>query len=293
MKRILSIFLISALVFTGCSHSNSDNKKEQTTTEQTSFSVNHSTESSTKTSEKNKDTEKDETVKITIPEGFTIYKIAKRLEANNVCSATDFISAVLKNDYSSFAQIAAMSSPSDRLYKLEGYLPPATYNFKVGGTADNAVKVFLTHGQIQGTYLDSDALTLASIIEKECGKQTEIKNVASVLHNRLNAGMRLQCDVTVKYIEAYYAEDILVSAFNGDKSRYATLYNTYKCKALPAGPICNPGAAAIDAAKNPANTDYYYFFTDKDNNYIYSKTYEEHQANMKKYGVNENTFQSK
>jgi UPF0755 protein len=105
--------------------------------------------------------------------------------------------------------------------------------------------------------------------------------VASVFRNRLAAGMRLEADSTITYVEQHIKPNALVS----DPGAYAALYNTYKCKALPAGPICNPGRKAIQATLNPADTDYLFFFFGNDNTNHYSKTYEEHQALMAQYGV--------
>ena len=118
-------------------------------------------------------------------------------------------------------------------------------------------------------------LTIASIIEKEVSLAKEQPNVSSVLHNRLNIGMKLQCDATVYYVERYIKPYI-----TGDVNRYNAYYNTRKCKALPSGPICNPGKKAIQAALYPNETNYYYFCSDKKGVYYYAETYEEHLKNV-------------
>ena len=111
-----------------------------------------------------------------------------------------------------------------------------------------------------------------------------MKNVASVLHNRLGSPSfpKLQCDVTIHYVNDYVTGSEYLS---GDTSGFAELYNTYKCEGLPAGPITNPGLAAIEAALYPAETDYYYFVTDSEWNYYYAETYAQHKANCKNVGL--------
>ena len=111
-----------------------------------------------------------------------------------------------------------------------------------------------------------------------------MKNVASVLHNRLTSASfrRLQCDVTIHYINDYITNSKYLS---GNTSDFAELYNTYKCDNLPAGAICNPGLASIEAALYPAETDYYYFVTDSDWNYYYSSTYAQHKAKCRELGL--------
>ena len=123
-------------------------------------------------------------------------------------------------------------------------------------------------------------VALASIIEKEASGAAEMKKISSVFHNRLNAGMRLQADPTIIYIEKYVKPNL-----SGDINRYNSYYNTYKASALPAGAICNPGKAALSAAANPDNTDYLYFAADKAGNYYYAKTLDEHKANLAKGGI--------
>ncbi|MEG2429885.1 MAG: endolytic transglycosylase MltG, partial [Oscillospiraceae bacterium] len=107
------------------------------------------------------------------------------------------------------------------------------------------------------------------------------KNVSSVLFNRLKAKMKLQCDPTITYVEGAIKPFI-----TGDKNRFNTAYNTYKCPALPAGPICNPGLSAILAALNPAKTDFLYFAMDKNNTHYYAKTLAQHNENCKKGNIN-------
>lgn len=129
-------------------------------------------------------------------------------------------------------------------------------------------------------YTMDEIIAIASIIQKEADIIGEMNKVSSVIHNRLNASYnRLECDVTIHYLEKYVKPYL-----TEDKDKYNELYNTYKCYGLPAGPICNPGIAAIKAALYPEDTDYMFFVTDSDMNYYYAATYEEHLANCKKCG---------
>ena len=128
-----------------------------------------------------------------------------------------------------------------------------------------------------------EIITLASIIQQEASVPSVMANVSSVLHNRLNSSSypRLQCDATVFYlkrsVKPYISED--------QADKYDEFYNTYDRKGLPAGPITNPGIEAINAALNPADTEYYFFVTDNDGNYYFAKTYQEHLKNCKAAGV--------
>ena len=92
--------------------------------------------------------------------------------------------------------------------------------------------------------------------------------------------MKLQMDSTI-----YYIERNVKPYLTGDINRYNGYYNTYKCAALPAGPISNPGLKTINAALNPADVPYLYFCHDENANYYYAETYEEHQENLKLAGI--------
>ena len=239
------------------------------------------------------------TVTVTFPEGFTLVQIAEKLEENKVCSASDFIA--LTNNYE-FIQTLGYTFTEDitnideRAFYLEGYIFPDTYEFYKNESPERALRRFLDNterkltaeykqrAEVLGYTLD-EIITLASIVQKESFTRDSLKNVASVLHNRLASPSfrRLQCDVTIHYINDYVTNSKYLT---GDTSAFAEIYNTYKCDGLPAGPITNPGLAAIEAALYPADTDYYYFVTDSEWNYYYSSTYAQHKANCNKVGLN-------
>ena len=122
-----------------------------------------------------------------------------------------------------------------------------------------------------------EILTIASIIQEEAGRPDQDYKVSSVLHNRLNTGTKIECDVTITYLEDYCAPFLEDGLTDSNRENY----NTYKCVALPAGPICNPGYSAIQAALYPEQTNYFFFVTDKDWNYYYAATWSEHVANCR------------
>ena len=123
------------------------------------------------------------------------------------------------------------------------------------------------------------AVTLASIIQTEAGKSSEMSKISSVFHNRLENGVdgvkKLQSDATVLYgtnvIKPVKNDAAIISA-----------YNTYNSEGLTPGAICNPGLAALKAAVSPENTSYYFFVSDNEGNYYYAQTYTKHLKNVKK-----------
>ncbi len=216
-------------------------------------------------------------VKITIPEGFEVPRIAEAMEKSGVCSAEDFISAASTDDYD-FDFIKGIKNKSKRLYLLEGYLFPNTYTFNKNTPARDVVSTMLsTFEQIVGKYniekLD-DTIILASIIEREAVGDIDRRTVSSVFHNRLQGkdGLtKLQSCATVQYILGE-RKPVLSEA----DTRIDSPYNTYMYEGLPVGPIANPGEEAIKAAIDPAKTGYLYFGVNKNGGHTFSRTYEEH-----------------
>lgn len=234
-----------------------------------------------------------ETVKVMFPEGSTVSQIAELLEQNRVCSASEFMA--LANDSALAEEYGIkVENPQNRAFLLEGYLYPDTYDFYVGESAKKAIKRFLKNMQSK---LDNDfeakcesvgmsideVITLASIIQEEAGNPAEMNKVSSVLHNRLESKSfpKLQCDVTINYLEKSVKP--YVSEEKYDELR--GLYNTYKCKGLPEGPITNVGSEALDAALNPVDSDWYFFISDDNGEYHYAETWEEHQENCNNAGL--------
>ena len=176
----------------------------------------------------------------------------------------------------------------------EGELLPETYDYHYG---DDRAGIVARMRQKMQKVLDSawekradnlpiktkeEALVLASIIEKETAIAGERKEVASVFVNRLRKGMRLQTDPTVIYAitEGKY---VLERPLYYKDMKIDSPYNTYKNYGLPPFPIANPGKDAIEAALNPADTDYYYFVADGTGGHKFSTTLKEHNNNVQKW----------
>ncbi len=229
-------------------------------------------------------------ISVLIPPGFTVRKIAARLEAKGVCKATDFIKAANNGDFSDYSVTAGITEPQKRCYRLEGYLYPDTYTFYENSDPHEVIKKILrnTQKKLVGKYSRPDMsldeiITLASLIEKEGGgSSAESGKISSVLHNRLKQGKALQLDAPVYYLENEMAD--------ANTQKYKIWYNTYNksgydCPGLPAGAICSPGAAALKAAASPEETDYLYFGSDSNKHYFYAATFEEFQAKGAELGV--------
>lgn len=231
------------------------------------------------------------TVKVTVNEGDSLTQIFKKLDENGVADFDELMETAQTYDYSYYPLVAKIPASEKRCFKLEGYLFPDTYEFYTNQKPQDAIGKFLRNGKAKITdsmisqasslgYSMDEVLTVASIIEKEGAKSSEVAKIAAVIYNRLEAGMKLQMDSTI-----YYIERNVKPYLSGDINRYNSYYNTYKCSALPAGPISNPGMRTINAALYPADVDYLYFCHDENANYYYAETYEEHLKNLELAGI--------
>lgn len=224
------------------------------------------------------------TVSVCIPEGYSVFQIANTLEQNNICSGDAFLSACKSSapyadEYNFLKDVPTDSTVA---YELEGFLFPATYDFGENSEPSDVIDEMLRafSNQISSSWTDYcgknnmtlyDLVTLASVVEKETLGEGVAEKISSVFINRLNASQQLQSDVTIDYgnklREAGFDDEIVTS------------YNTYKCKALPSGPICNPGVANIDAVVNHADTGYFYFFSYNNGaDFYFTDNYNDFQA---------------
>lgn len=219
--------------------------------------------------------------RLTIPEGFNLVQIAGAVSAAGLESEKLFLDAARNPETARGLGIEADT--------LEGYLFPDTYYFPRG--LDSTTIIATMVKQFKAAFKPAwehqakvlgmtvhEVITLASIVEKETGAPEERPLIASVFHNRLKKGMRLETDPTVIYG---------IADFDGNIRRphlqTYTPYNTYKIKGLPPGPIASPGALAIEAALFPAQSDLLYFVSKKDGTHHFSTTLTEHNAAVKKY----------
>lgn len=251
---------------------------------------------------------KAETVRVTIPEGTTAIAIAQKMEAAGLCSAEDFLKEANEGDFSEYTfwqYVPDDADAPDRFMKCEGYLFPETYEFLKDDTVHNYVATFYAQFDAQITdemYAElkkqdmtlPELITLASFVQEEAGNSQD-SNVAQVFRNRLAEGSpypRLQSN-TSSYIQSDADNNYLwnwVAPYYGGwdniPENIVAAYDTYSCKGLPAGPISNPGLAAIQAALDPQPDedakDAYFFVTDLKGSYYYARTLSEHNANCQK-----------
>ena len=239
------------------------------------------------------------TATITIIPGWTVEDIANYLVEHKILkSADEFLSLCKTGEaYSGYYFIEDMLKKADsdqRLYALEGYLSPNTYEIYTSSSADTIIKRLLSQteaayslsyderAQELGMTMD-EVFTLASMIEKEA-KTADFAKVSAVFHNRLKRDMTLGSDVTVKYASG--SEKMVLS---GSDLSVESPYNTYTRKGLPVGPICNPSMDAVVAALYPDEqylAQKYLYFCSKDPNsgeLYFSKTQEEHDAAVAMY----------
>ena len=240
---------------------------------------------------------------VVVPEGFTMFDIARAVEAAGLGPAQDFLK-VAQSDTALISDLAP-AAPS-----LEGYLFPDTYEFSRMQTmhemAAAMVKQFrqVAHqiglvqpypGEKPGgkpqvlAYLIPDpndspverTVIMASIVEKETAVAEERPLVASVYYNRLAKKIALDADPSIIYAE------LLAGSYSGalhhDDMRFKSRYNTYRYPGLPPGPIGNPGKSALEAAMHPAQSDYYYFVADAAGHHRFAHTIEEHNNNVASY----------
>lgn len=233
----------------------------------------------------------DDVATVTFPEGYTATQIAKKLEENKICNAKEFLERV-QNPSDELLNNLEITNKDERVFTLEGYLFPDTYEFYINESVDSVIGRFTDNYFAKITdadrkraaelgYTMDEIMTIASIIQAEAGNSENYK-VSSVIHNRLETGTPIECDVTINYLETY-CDPFLENGITDD---HRNNYNTYKCPALPKGPICSPGYDSIKAALYPVETDFLFFVTDQDlTTYYYAATWDEHVANCKTAGV--------
>ncbi|MBM15400.1 MAG: aminodeoxychorismate lyase [Nitrospina sp.] len=217
---------------------------------------------------------------VTIPEGYRIIEIANMLESNGLANKEKFLKET--KDTGLLKDITKDS--------LEGYLFPETYHFgkytdektivkKMVDTFKQRVlnQKFLNRSREIG-FSFHEIITLASLIEKETGKDSERKQISSVFHNRLKRNMLLQTDPTVIYALENFDGNIKKRDLKIDSP-----YNTYRYKGLPPGPISSPGLKSIIAALYPANTSNLYFVSRQDGSHQFSSNLNEHNRAVRKY----------
>ena len=218
---------------------------------------------------------------VTIPEGLRAEDIARIYAEGGWCDYATFLQLVHDPDFIHSLGVGPVAS-------LEGYLFPDTYYLtRLSSDARGIIRTMVQHFQkvwaelslgASGKIGRNEAVILASVVEKETADPAERPMIASVFFNRLRLGMRLQSDPTV----VYGLKNFSGSLTREDLQRY-TPYNTYMIPALPAGPICNPGRAALKAVLHPAQDSSLYFVSRNDGTHQFSKTLDEHNRAVQRY----------
>ena len=219
------------------------------------------------------------TVSFTVPEGYTVNKIAAKLAAEGLGDAEKFKEAA--RNYTPYKYME--TNNPDVIYKAEGFIYPSTYLFTDGMTEKDMlatmVKEFNTqinHEKIGDAAEKADMqlrdiVTIASMVELEAVFKEEQPRIAGVFLRRLQIYMPIQSDTTIQYIFGAQKEEITFA-----DTEIQNPYNTYVNAGLPPGPIGSPSLDAIKAVLNPEQTDYLYFVADKDGHHRFTRTYDEH-----------------
>jgi UPF0755 protein len=200
------------------------------------------------------------TLPITVPEGLSLEETAKEVADQSNIPAVKFADAAKRTDYGyGFLEDPAIKT-------TEGFLFPKQYEFEEGTTAPQMVTRMLEQYLLETETLDISAarerlnlteyelLTVASLIEKEASMPEERPLVASVIYNRIRKDMPLQIDASIHYALDKQGKELSLADLEVNSP-----YNTYENPGLPPGPICSPSRQSLEAAVNPADTDYLYY----------------------------------
>jgi UPF0755 protein len=218
---------------------------------------------------------------VTIPEGFTVAQIARRLARHGMANEQSFLT--LAHTQGRTFTVNGWTPPNDN---LEGYLFPDTYRVPHETTERQIITQMLTEFQVRVAQPDRvlfahypgglpAAITMASLIEREAEVPSDRSLIASALDNRLKIGMRLQCDATVQYALPHHKGRLMDADL-----RVASPYNTYLHSGLPPTPIANPGLPSINAALHPATTNYLFYVARPDGRHIFSTTLAQHDHSI-------------
>ena len=221
-----------------------------------------------------------EAVWVTIPEGFTIAEIARRLAERHLADVAAF---------ERYCRSTGMELDGGVTPSLEGYLFPSTYLVPVGASPATQATIFTDQFRRE---LPPDAarrahalglripqvIVVASLIEREAKADDERALMAGVYYNRLRAGMPLQVDATIEYVFPQHH-----AVITGRDLEVDSPYNTYRHSGLPPTPIANPGEASIAAAFAPRASPYLFYVYRGHGHHAFAKTLQEHNANVERY----------
>ena len=225
--------------------------------------------------------------KILVPEGYTIKQIAEAVSTNSTAETNDKSTPFSADDFLALVQddsfiarmiekypnlLSGLPSSEDAIYRLEGYLFPATYSYYADTTLESLVEQMIaTMDSYMSNYYSAissknltvnEVLTIASLVEKEGATDDDRRNIASVFYNRLNIGMALQSNIAILYAMGTLGQETTLSQDANVDTSIDSPYNVYVNTGLMPGPVDSPSLSAIEATINPASTDYYYFVAD-------------------------------
>ncbi|MGV3488275.1 MAG: endolytic transglycosylase MltG [Tuberibacillus sp.] len=234
--------------------------------------------------------------KLTIPEGYWVMDIAKRIAEKTGIKENDILAKMADRNYIKTHYMKDYPFLNEAIldknikYPLEGYLFPATYQLpKKNPDLDTIIKTMLDktsavltkyQDNIKNSQLGSvhKVLTMASLVEGEADTETDRRKIAGVFYNRLNQKMPLQTDPTISYAEQRH-----IVSYTQNDLNVVSPYNTYKVKGLPVGPINNPSEMSILAVLDPIQSKYLYFYARPNGEVMYAQSLDEHNANVRKY----------
>lgn len=222
--------------------------------------------------------------KITIPEGWTNNEIAEYFESKQIYNKENVIGLLNSNSYD-----YDFLNDKPKNLSLEGYVFPDTYLLETDESLENIIKIILNNfdkkltPKLREDILKQDKtvfeiITMASLIEKEVIIYEDKEIVSGILWKRIDANMPLQVDATIVYVLDEKKESISI-----EDTKIDSLYNTYKYRGLPLGPICNPGIESIKAAIYPKESNYWYYLSKPNKETVFSKTLEEHNIAKNTY----------
>lgn len=261
-------------------------------------------------------------VTIQFKEGMTIREYAEKLEEKQVCKATKFLELCNSDEFDDEFEFIKELKPNDkRVYKVEGYLFPDTYDFFIGEDPSDTIRRFLSNfkrkyytdknrypGYTDPMTLEeyankmdksvSEVINMAALVQAEAANDEDMYVVSSIFYNRLatdsSGGVNIYGDGELNKLKSdatlYYPYKSLESIPKEIEKTFKSNYNTYRITGLPPGAICNPGLTAIAAAIDPDSTDYYYFChkaatEDSPAKAYYAVTYDQHLINMAEAGL--------
>ena len=215
---------------------------------------------------------------LTIPEGYTIEQIAKKIEESGLGSAEEFKKAA--KDYAPYSYME--TSNNNVIFKAEGFAYPSTYYLSPGSAEKEILAIMVKEFDTQLTedirqkakdknMSIRDLVNLASLVEKEAVFPEERPVIAGVFLKRLQTQMPLQSDTTIQYILGVQKKEISIA-----DTKIASPYNTYLYAELPPGPIASPSISTINAVLDPKQTNYLYFVADLEGHHHFTETYQDH-----------------